>query len=100
MELRPESALGIEPLREFVMWATLQNPVADHTHDYQFIVALDGNVQFAGDSGVTSSFTGVPHTVEGTNLVTVMVRDITSPTRIVYPTCRSSTRSWPGSQLL
>ena len=69
-----------------IVWsATVQNPVAGHTYDYQFVVALDGNVQVVRDSGVTRSFTWVPYTVEGIYLVIVRVRDITSPTRIVYP---------------
>jgi arylsulfate sulfotransferase len=69
-----------------IVWsATVQNPVAGHTYDYQFAVALQGNVQVVRDSGLTSSFTWVPHTVEGTYWIAVKVRDITSPTRIVYP---------------
>jgi arylsulfate sulfotransferase len=69
-----------------IVWsATVQNPVAGHSYDYQFTVALGANVQVVRDSSATSSFTWVPHTVEGSYLVVVKVRDITSPTRIVYP---------------
>jgi arylsulfate sulfotransferase len=69
-----------------IVWsASVNNPVAGHTYDYQFSIALRGNVQLVRDSGPTSSFTWVPYTVEGTYLIILKVRDITSPTRIVYP---------------
>ena len=69
-----------------VVWtATVVNPVAGHTYDYQFIVAFQQSIQIVQDSSPTNTFTWVPHTVEGAYIIAVKLRDTTSPTRIDYP---------------
>ena len=69
-----------------IVWTvTVQNPVAGHTYDFQFVVALNGNVQIVRDSGPVNSFTWVPFTVEGTYWVVAKVRDTTSPPPIDFP---------------
>jgi hypothetical protein len=79
-----------------IVWtATVQNPVAGHTYDYQFSTWYNGQYQINVDSGPESTFTWVPHTVEGVYWVVVRVRDITNPTRIVYPVAGSAYQILP-----
>jgi arylsulfate sulfotransferase len=69
-----------------IVWtATVVNPVPGDTYDYQFAISINGNIQVVRDAGVANTFTWVPYTVEGLYWVVVRVRDITLPTRIVYP---------------
>ncbi len=55
-----------------------------HTYDYQFSAALQGQQQIVRDFQLPNTFVWVPWTVEGTYVVTVVVRDITSQPYIVY----------------
>ena len=69
-----------------ILWtATVNNAPPGHNYDYQFSAALQGSSQIVRDFDVPSSFTWVPHTVEGTYVVSVVVRDITQMPYIVYP---------------
>ena len=68
-----------------LLWtATVQNPAPGHTYDYQFSAALQGQNQIVRDFNLNNSFTWVPFTVEGTYVVTVVVRDITQQPYIIY----------------
>ncbi len=61
-----------------VTWtATVSNGPPGHTYDYQFHAALQGHDQIVRDFSLNNSFTWVPYTVEGTYVVTAVVRDIT-----------------------
>ena len=67
-----------------ITWtATVQGGAPGDTYDYQFSAALQGQSQIVRDFNLPNQFTWVPWTVEGTYVVTVVVRDITQG--IVYP---------------
>lgn len=69
-----------------ILWtATVQNGAPGHTYDYQFRAALQGQNQVVRDFNLPNSFTWVPFTVEGTYVVTVVVRDITTKPYLVFP---------------
>lgn len=69
-----------------ILWtATVQGGPPGDTYDYQFSAALQGQSQIVRDFDLANSFTWVPHTVEGTYSVTVVVRDITTQPYTVYP---------------
>lgn len=69
-----------------ILWtATVQNPVQGHVYDYQFSAALQGQNQVVRDFTPKNSFTWVPYQVEGTYVVSVVVRDITQQPYIVFP---------------
>jgi arylsulfate sulfotransferase len=73
------------PLNTNITWtATIMGGQQGHTYDYQFSAAAQGQQQVVRDFSLPSSFTWVPWTVEGTYVVTVVVRDITSQPYIVY----------------
>ena len=73
------------PLNTNITWtATVTGGQQGHTYDYQFSAALQGQQQIVRDFNLPNTFTWVPWTVEGTYVVTVVVRDITSPPYIVY----------------
>jgi len=75
-----------EMLGASILWtATVQNGSPGHTYDYQFSAALQGQDQIVRDFNLNNSFTWVPYTVEGTYVVTVVVRDITQQPYIIYP---------------
>jgi hypothetical protein len=74
------------PLNTNITWtATIMGGQQGHTYDYQFSAALQGQQQIVRDFDLPDSFIWVPWTVEGTYVVTVVVRDITSQPYIVYP---------------
>ena len=74
-----------ELLGTSVTWtATLQGQQQGHTYDYQFSAALQGQSQIVRDFNTPNSFVWVPWTVEGTYVVTVVVRDVTQHPYIVY----------------
>jgi len=69
-----------------ITWtATVNNAPPGHTYDYQFSAALQGFTQIVRDFDLPNSFTWVPHTVEGTYVVSVVVRDITQKPYVIYP---------------
>ncbi len=69
-----------------VTWtATVSNGPPGHTYDYQFSAALHGTSQIVRDFDLPNSFTWVPFTVEGTYVVTVVVRDITQQPYVIFP---------------
>ncbi|HME32913.1 MAG TPA: aryl-sulfate sulfotransferase [Terriglobales bacterium] len=69
-----------------ITWtATVNNAPPGHTYDYQFSAALQGSNQIVRDFDLPNSFTWVPWTVEGTYVVSVWVRDITSQPYQVFP---------------
>ena len=74
------------PLNTNITWtATIMGGQQGHTYDYQFSAALQGQQQIVRDFDLPNSFIWVPWTVEGTYVVTVVVRDITSQPYIIYP---------------
>src|ERR1035438_606074 len=74
-----------ELLGTSILWtATLQGGQQGHTYDYQFSAALQGQSQIVRDFNLPNYFTWVPWTVEGTYVVTVIVRDITQQPYIIY----------------
>lgn len=80
------SLLSPQMLGTSVLWtATIQNGLPGHTYDYQFSAALQGTNQIVRDFDLPNSFTWVPYTVEGTYVVTVVVRDITQKPYQVFP---------------
>jgi len=75
-----------ELLDTSVTWtATLQGGQQGHTYDYQFSAALQGQNQIVRDFDLPNSFVWVPWRVEGTYVVTVVVRDITQLPYVIYP---------------
>ena len=69
-----------------IIWtATVHNGLPGHTYDYQFSVALQGQSQIIRDFNLPNSFTWVPYAVEGTYVVSVVVRDITQQPYLVFP---------------
>jgi arylsulfate sulfotransferase len=69
-----------------ITWtATVQGGPPGETYDYQFSAALQGQQQIVRDFNLPNHFTWVPWTVEGTYVVTVVVRDITQQPYVVYP---------------
>ena len=75
------------------------------TYDYQFSAALQGQSQIVRDFDLPNSFVWVPWTVEGTYVVSVVVRDITQQPFIVYPavSVQYVLRPWvtaPGGSLV
>ncbi|MGC2110862.1 MAG: aryl-sulfate sulfotransferase [Candidatus Korobacteraceae bacterium] len=73
-----------ELLDTSILWtATISGGNPNDTYDYQFSAALQGQNQIVRDFDLPNSFTWVPWTVEGTYVVSVVVRDITQ--HIVYP---------------
>lgn len=69
-----------------ITWtATIQGGQQGHTYDYQFSAALQGQTQIVRDFNLPNTFTWVPWQVEGTYVVTVVARDITSQPYTVYP---------------
>jgi arylsulfate sulfotransferase len=80
------SLQGPQLLGTSITWtATVHDPPAGHTYDYQFAAALQGQNQIVRDFGVNNAFSWVPYTVEGTYVVTVVVRDTTQQPYIVFP---------------
>ncbi len=74
-----------ELLGSRVTWtASLSGGQQGHTYDYQFSAALQGQTQIVRDFDLPNSFVWVPWQVEGTYVVTVVVRDITTQPYIVY----------------
>src|SRR5262249_20370277 len=74
-----------ELLGTSITWtATVSGGPPNHTYDYQFSAALQGQNQIARDFNTPNSFVWVPWTVEGTYVVNVVVRDITQQPYIVY----------------
>ena len=74
-----------ELLGTSITWtATIQGGQQGHTYDYQFSAALQGQQQIVRDFDLPNSFTWAPWAVEGTYVVTVVARDITSMPYIVY----------------
>ena len=68
-----------------ITWtATINGGQQGHTYDYQFSAALQGQQQIVRDFDLPNSFSWVPWNVEGTYVVTVVARDITSMPFIVY----------------
>ena len=68
-----------------ITWtATVQGGIQGHTYDYQFSAALQGQNQIVRDFNLPNHFTWVPSTVEGTYVVSVVVRDITQQPYIVF----------------
>ena len=75
-----------ELLGTSILWtATVNGGAQGHTYDYQFSAALQGQNQIVRDFDLPNTFTWVPWTVEGTYVVSVIVRDITQQPYIVYP---------------
>lgn len=75
-----------ELLDTSITWtAILQGAQQGHTYDYQFSAALQGQNQIVRDFDLPNSFVWVPWQVEGTYVVTVVVRDITQQPYTVYP---------------
>ena len=69
-----------------ILWtATVSGGPPGDTYDYQFSAALQGQNQIVRDFNTPNTFTWVPHTVEGTYVVTVVVRDITTQPYTVFP---------------
>ncbi len=69
-----------------ILWtATVQGGPPGDTYDYQFSAALQGQNQIVRDFNTRNTFTWVPYMVEGTYVVTVVVRDITQQPYIIYP---------------
>jgi hypothetical protein len=69
-----------------ILWtATVNNAPPGHTYDYQFSAALQGSNQIVRDFDLPNTFTWVPWTVEGTYVVSVVVRDITQMPYMIYP---------------
>jgi hypothetical protein len=69
-----------------ITWtAAVQNGLPGHTYDYRFSAALQGQKQIVRDFSLTNHFTWVPHTVEGTYVVNVAVRDITQKPYLNIP---------------
>ncbi len=69
-----------------VTWtAILTGGQQGHVYDYQFSAALQGQNQIVRDFDLPNSFQWTPWQVEGTYVVTVVARDITSQPYIVYP---------------
>ncbi len=69
-----------------ILWtATVSGGPPGDTYDYQFSAALQGQNQVVRDFNTPNTFTWVPHTVEGTYVVTVVVRDITQQPYTVFP---------------
>ena len=77
----PAACLGTS-----IVWtATVNNAPPGHTYDYQFSAALQGTNQVVRDFDLPNSFTWVPYTVEGTYVVSVVVRDITQQPYLIFP---------------
>ncbi len=75
-----------ELLNTSITWtANLQGGQQGHTYDYQFSAALQGQNQIVRDFDLPNNFVWVPWMVEGTYIVQVVVRDITSQPYIIYP---------------
>ena len=75
-----------ELLGTSILWtATVNGGAHGHTYDYQFSAAPQGQNQVVRDFDLPNTFTWVPWTVEGTYVVSVIVRDITQQPYIVYP---------------
>ena len=69
-----------------ITWtANLQGGQQGHSYDYQFSVAPQGQSQIVRDFGPSNGFVWVPWAVEGTYVVTVVVRDVTQQPYIVFP---------------
>lgn len=69
-----------------ILWtATVSGGPPSDTYDYQFSAALQGQNQIVRDFDTPNTFTWVPWAVEGTYVVTVVVRDITQQPYIVFP---------------
>ena len=74
-----------ELLGTHITWtATVQGGIQGHTYDYQFSAALQGQNQIVRDFNLPNSFVWVPWQVEGTYIVSVVVRDVTQQPYIVY----------------
>jgi len=83
--LRP-SLQSPQMLGTSITWtATVQNPLPGHSYDYQFSAAVQGSSQIVRDFDLPNSFTWVPYTVEGTYVVSVVVRDITQQPYQTFP---------------
>ncbi len=68
-----------------ILWtATVSGGPPGDIYDYQFSAALQGQNQIVRDFDTPNNFTWVPHTVEGTYVVTVVVRDITQQPYTVF----------------
>lgn len=74
-----------ELLGTSITWTATVQGQQGHTYDYQFSAALQGQHQIVRDFDLPNSFTWVPWTVEGTYIVTVRVRDITSMPYTIFP---------------
>jgi len=74
-----------ELLGTSILWTATVQGEPGHTYDYQFSAALQGQNQVVRDFDLPNSFTWVPWTVEGTYIVTVRVRDITTQPYILFP---------------
>lgn len=69
-----------------ILWtATVSGGPPGDTYDYQFSAALQGQNQIVRDFNTPKTFTWVPYAVEGTYVVTVVVRDITQQPHTVFP---------------
>lgn len=69
-----------------ITWtATLSGGQQGHTYQYQFSAAKQGQTQIVRDFNLPSSFVWVPWQVEGTYIVTVVARDISTQPFTVYP---------------
>jgi arylsulfate sulfotransferase len=69
-----------------IVWtATVNNAPPGHIYDYQFSAALQGTSQVVRDFDLPNAFTWVPYTVEGTYVVSVIVRDITQQPYLIFP---------------
>ena len=80
------SAPSPQQLGASITWtATVNNAPLRHIYDFQFSAALQGSNQVVRDFDLPNSFTWVPWTVEGTYVVSVVVRDITQKPYIIYP---------------
>jgi arylsulfate sulfotransferase len=74
-----------ELLGTSVTWtASISGGQQGHTYDYQFSAALQGQSQIVRDFDLPNSFMWVPWQVEGTYVVTVVARDITTQPYTVY----------------
>lgn len=75
-----------ELLGTSITWtASLSGGQQGHTYDYQFSAALQGRTQVVRDFDTPSSFVWVPWQVEGTYVVSVTVRDVTTHPITVFP---------------
>jgi len=74
-----------ELLNTSILWTANVQGQPGHTYDYQFSAALQGQSQIVRDFELPNSFTWIPWTVEGTYVVSVVVRDVTQQPYIVYP---------------